>query len=55
MQEVDIIYNLLSFVNTTNREDMNYTIALTVIQNLDPIRTEALMNWQICVLLRSQP
>ena len=37
MQEVDIIYNLLSFVNTTNREDMNYTIALTVIQNLDRI------------------
>lgn len=39
MQEADIIYNLLSFINTTNREDMNYTIALTVIQNLEKIPT----------------
>lgn len=37
MQEVDIIYNLLSFVNTSNREDMNYTIALTVLQNLEKV------------------
>lgn len=37
MKEVDIIYNLLSFVNTANREDMNYTIALTVIQHLNDI------------------
>lgn len=37
MQEVDIIYNLLSFINTSNREDMNYTIALTVLQNLTKV------------------
>ncbi len=37
MQEVDIIYNLLSFINTSNREDMNYTIALTVLQNLNKV------------------
>lgn len=39
MQEVDIIYNLLSFVNTSNREDMNYTIALTVLQHLKKVPT----------------
>lgn len=37
MKEVDIIYNLLSFVNTSNRQDMNYTIALVVLQNLEKV------------------
>lgn len=37
MQDSDIIYNLLSFINTSNREDMNYTIALTVLQNLERV------------------
>ncbi len=34
MHEVDIIYNLLCFIDTSNRRDMNYNIALVVLQNL---------------------
>ena len=39
MHEVDIIYNLLCFIDTSNRRDMNYNIALVVLQNLEKIPT----------------
>lgn len=37
MQETDIIYNLLTYLNSSKEEDMYYSIALTIIQNLDVI------------------
>lgn len=37
MQETDIIYNLLTYLNSSKEEDMYYSIALTMVQNLDVI------------------
>lgn len=33
--ETDIIYNLLTYLNSSKEEDMYYSVALTVVQNLD--------------------
>lgn len=37
MQETDIIYNLLTYLNSSKEEDVYYSIALTMVQNLDII------------------
>lgn len=37
MQETDIIYNLLTYLNSSKEEDMYYSIALTMVQHLDVI------------------
>lgn len=35
--EVDILYNLMSYVNVSSSQDMYYTIAHTILTNLDKI------------------
>ena len=37
MQETDIIYNLLTFLNSSKEEDMYYSICLSIIQNLKKV------------------
>lgn len=37
MQETDIIYNLLTFINSSKEEDMYYSICLSMLQNLEKI------------------
>lgn len=37
MQETDIIYNLLTFLNSSKEEDMYYSICLSMLQNLDVV------------------
>ncbi len=35
--EVDILYTLMTYVNVSSNQDMYYTIAHTVLTNLDKI------------------
>ncbi len=37
MQETDIIYNLLTYLNSSREEDMYYTIALNMVEHLDKV------------------
>lgn len=37
MQETDIIYNLLTFLNSSKEEDMYYSICLNMLQNLEEV------------------
>lgn len=37
MQETDIIYNLLTFLNSSKEEDMYYSICLSMLQNLEEV------------------
>ena len=37
MQETDIIYNLLMFLNSSKEEDMYYSICLSMLQNLEKV------------------
>ncbi len=39
MQETDIIYNLLTFLNSSKEDDMYYSISLSMLQNLEVIPT----------------